>query len=54
MSLTKGKRFIIGYLVFVVLPAAGIVACLKYGQRLKAPAAIEAVPPGRSQGGAKD
>jgi hypothetical protein len=41
MSFTKGARFIVGYLLFVGLPVAGLVACLKYGHALRAPASMD-------------
>lgn len=40
MPLTRNIRFILGYLVFVALPVAGLVACLRQGQTLNAPAAL--------------
>jgi len=40
MPLTRNIRFILGYLVFVALPVAGLVACLRQGQTLSAPASI--------------
>jgi hypothetical protein len=43
MAVSKGKKFILGYLVFVALPAAGLVVCLKYGFDMKAQASVDGV-----------
>jgi len=41
MSFTKSTRFIAGYLLFVGMPVAGLVACIKYGNALKAPVSMD-------------
>lgn len=43
MALTNATKFVLGYLIFVGLPLAGLLVCLQYGLRLSAPASVDGI-----------